>query len=102
MVDGVASFHAADGGGDISACGGATAAVMRGITGRGVALGRSMVVLCWLGGLGDSRGGGRCGSDRPWLLLFLGGVGGWGFVLFLREKGDEQFNRSAIFGCCGT
>ena len=30
-------------------------------------------------------------ADRPWLLLlFLGGVGGWGFVLFLRGKGDER------------
>ena len=49
MVDGVASFRAADGGGDISACGGATAAVMRGIAGRGVALGGTMVLLCGLG-----------------------------------------------------
>ena len=61
-----------------------------------------MLVWCGLSGRGASGGGGGCGSDRPWLLLFLGGVGGWGFVLFLREKGDEQFNRSAIFGCCGT
>ena len=63
MVNGVASFCAADGGGDISACGGDTAAVMRGIASRGVALGRSMVVLCWLGGLGGGRGGGRCGRS---------------------------------------
>ena len=59
MVDGVASFCAIDGGSDNSACGGAAAPKILGIACRGVGLGRSMKVLCWLGGWGGSRGGGR-------------------------------------------
>ena len=59
MVDGLASFHAVDGGSGNSACGGTTTPKIPGIACRGVALGWSMGVLCWLGGWGGSRGGGR-------------------------------------------
>ena len=88
MVNGVASFCAADGGGDISACGGDTAAVMRGIASRGVALGRSMVVLCWLGGWGGGRGGGRCGRSAM-VDVFFGCFSMyevWGFLILAERQ----------------
>ena len=59
MVDSVALFRAVDGGSDNWACDGAAAPKIHGIACRGVALGRSMEVLCWLEGWGGSRGGGR-------------------------------------------
>ena len=61
MVDGVASFRAVNGGSDNSACGRATAVKTFGIASTGVALGRSMLVLCWLVGLVGGRGGGGSG-----------------------------------------
>ena len=68
MVDGVASFHDVDGGSDNSACGRATAAAIVGIAGGGVALGRSMLVLCWLVGWMGGRGGGGIAAYPPWLM----------------------------------
>ena len=62
MVDGMASFRAVDdGGSDNSACERATAVKTFGIASTGGALGRSMLVLCWLVGLVGGRGGGGSG-----------------------------------------
>ena len=49
---------AVGGGGDFLACGGATAAVVIGIAGRGVALEGLMVFSLLLGSSGHGRGGG--------------------------------------------
>ena len=88
MVDGMASFRAADGGGDISACGRAAASKIPGIACRGVALGRSMVVLCWLGGWGGGRGGGRCGRSAM-VDVFFGCFSMyevWGFLILAERQ----------------
>ena len=64
-----------DGGGEYSACGGATAAVMGGIDGTGDSTGGLMLPSCSLG-----RGSGRCGRygiDGRWHGHDEDWAGGW-------------------------
>ena len=63
MVDGVSPFYACDGGSDSSACGGAQTSKKHGNASRGVPLGLSMVVSCWLVGRGAGGGGGGGGGS---------------------------------------
>ena len=53
----------------------------------------------WVVGKPVEVGVGEDEADRPWLLLFLGGVGDMDFSYVKRVM--NGFNCSAIFGCFG-